>query len=159
MPLLTQPHRTRQGKSREFHRKADAIAEKAVLDGIYVVRTSLPAELLDDAATVTAYKSLSGVERALRAIKTTDIEIRPTFHWASPRVKAHVMLCMLAYYVEHHMRARLARRKETTGCLADPATYCCMQATTALDGISPSGAVLRTPAQSWITVIGSCWVM
>jgi hypothetical protein len=88
-------------------RKTDAITEEAALDGIYVVRTSLSAELLDDAATVTAYKSLSGVERAFRSIKTVDIEIRPIFHWASPRVKAHVMLCMLAYYVEHHMRAKL----------------------------------------------------
>src|SRR6202035_294602 len=88
----------------EFRRKTDAITEEAALDGIYVVRTSLSAELLDDAATVTAYKSLSGVERAFRSIKTVDIEIRPIFHWASPRVKAHVMLCMLAYYVEHHMR-------------------------------------------------------
>lgn len=91
-----------------FRRKADAIAAEAALDGIYVVRTNLPADRLGDAETVAAYKSLSRVERAFRAIKTVDIEIRPIFHWASPRVKAHVFLCMLAYHIEHHMRARLA---------------------------------------------------
>ena len=91
-----------------FRRKADAIAAEAALDGLYVVRTNLPAEVMADADTVTAYKSLSRVERAFRSIKTVDLEIRPIFHWASPRVKAHVFLCMLAYHVEHHMRARLA---------------------------------------------------
>jgi hypothetical protein len=91
-----------------FRRKADAIAAEAALDGLYVVRTNLPAETLGDAETVTAYKSLSRVERAFRSLKTVDLEIRPIFHWASPRVKAHVFLCMLAYHVEHHMRAKLA---------------------------------------------------
>jgi transposase len=91
-----------------FRRKRDAIAEEAALDGFYVVRTGLPAEIIDDAATVAAYKRLCGVERAFRSLKTVDLEIRPIFHWASPRVKAHVMLCMLAYYLEFHMRARLA---------------------------------------------------
>jgi transposase len=91
-----------------FRRKQAAIAEEAALDGLYVVRTNLPAEVLDNAQTVAAYKSLSRVERAFRSIKTVDLEIRPIFHWASPRVKAHVFLCMLAYHVEHHMRARLA---------------------------------------------------
>jgi transposase len=92
----------------EFRRKEKAVAEEAALDGIYVVRTSLPAAALDDAGTVAAYKRLGGVERAFRSLKTVDLEVRPIFHWASPRVKAHVLLCMLAYYVEHHMRERLA---------------------------------------------------
>ena len=87
--------------------RSSSIAEEAALDGFYVVRTSLPAELLADAATVTAYKRLCSVERAFRSLKTVDLEIRPIFHWASPRVKAHVMLCMLAYYLEFHMRAKL----------------------------------------------------
>jgi hypothetical protein len=91
-----------------FRRKAEAIAAEAALDGLYVVRTNLSAEVMGDAETVAAYKSLSRVERAFRSIKTVDIEIRPIFHWASPRVKAHVFLCMLAYHVEHAMRARLA---------------------------------------------------
>lgn len=91
-----------------FRRKAEAIAAEAALDGLYVVRTNLSAEVMGDAETVTAYKSLSRVERAFRSIKTVDLEIRPIFHWASPRVKAHVFLCMLAYHVEHHMRSKLA---------------------------------------------------
>ncbi|HXO73059.1 MAG TPA: IS1634 family transposase [Bradyrhizobium sp.] len=91
-----------------FRRKTEAIAAEAALDGIYVVRTNLPRKLLDDAATVGAYKSLARVERAFRALKTVDIHLRPIFHWTTPRVRAHVLLCMLAYHVEHHMRARLA---------------------------------------------------
>jgi DDE family transposase len=91
-----------------FHRKTAAIAAEAALDGIYVVRTNLPKKLLDDAATVGAYKSLARVERAFRSLKTVDIHLRPIFHWTTPRVRAHVLLCMLAYHVEHHMRARLA---------------------------------------------------
>jgi Transposase DDE domain len=91
-----------------FHRKTEAIAAEAALDGIYVVRTNLPRKLLDDAATVGAYKSLARVERAFRALKTVDVHLRPIFHWTTPRVRAHVLLCMLAYHVEHHMRARLA---------------------------------------------------
>jgi transposase len=91
-----------------FHRKAASIAAEAALDGIYVVRTNLPNKALDDAATVGAYKSLARVERAFRSLKTVDIHLRPIFHWTAPRVRAHVLLCMLAYHVEHHMRARLA---------------------------------------------------
>jgi hypothetical protein len=91
-----------------FRRNADAIAAEAALDGIYVVRTNLAKRVLDDAATVGAYKSLAKVERAFRSLKTVDIHLRPIFHWTAPRVRAHVMLCMLAYHVEHHMRARLA---------------------------------------------------
>jgi len=158
-----------------FHRNADAIAAEAALDGIYVVRTNLAKRVLDDAATVGAYKSLAKVERAFRSLKTLDIHLRPIFHWTAPRVRAHVMLCMLAYHVEHHMRAKLAPmlyddtdreaaaamrtsivakaerseaaiRKQTTGrtddglpvhsfqtLLADLATYCRIQATTALN--------------------------
>ena len=91
-----------------FARKADAIDAEAANDGIYIVRTSLPAEVLDDAATVRSYKSLSQVERAFRCIKTVDLHVRPVHHWLADRVRAHVFLCMLAYYLEWHMRARLA---------------------------------------------------
>jgi hypothetical protein len=91
-----------------FHRKTEAIAAEAALDGIYVVRTNLPKKLLGDAATVGAYKSLAQVERAFRSLKTVDIHLRPIFHWTTPRVRAHVLLCMLTYHVEHHMRAKLA---------------------------------------------------
>ncbi len=91
-----------------FARKQDQIDAEARLDGIYVVRTSLPTDTLDDTASVRAYKSLAQVERAIRSIKTVDIQLRPIFHWAAPRVRAHVLLCMLAYHVEWHMRQRLA---------------------------------------------------
>ena len=91
-----------------FARKTDEITMEAALDGLYVVRTSLPAAELDDTATVKSYKSLSLVERAFRCIKTVDLQIRPVYHWLPDRVRAHVFLCMLAYYVEWHMRQRLA---------------------------------------------------
>ena len=91
-----------------FARKDDAIAAEGALDGIYVVRTSLPAAALDDPGTVRAYKALAQVEHAFRSLKTVDLHIRPLFHWIEPRVRAHVFLCMLAYHVEWHMRARLA---------------------------------------------------
>jgi hypothetical protein len=91
-----------------FTQNPRSIAAEAALDGIYVVRTNLPAEHSDAAATVRAYKSLSGVEHAFRALKTVDLELRPVFHWTAPRVRAHVLLCMLAYYLEWHMRQSLA---------------------------------------------------
>ena len=85
-------------------RKTDAIAAEAALDGLYVIRTSLSADQLDAAATVAAYKSLANVERAFRSMKTIDLHVRPVFHYNAERVRAHVFLCMLAYYVEWHMR-------------------------------------------------------
>jgi hypothetical protein len=91
-----------------FSRKACAIAAEAALDGVYVVRTSLPKADLGDEAVVAAYKNLARIERAFRALKTIDMHVRPIFHWSAPRVRAHVFLCMLAYYVEHHMRQKLA---------------------------------------------------
>ena len=92
----------------DFARDQATIDAEAALDGFYVLRTSLPATTLDAGETVQAYKSLATVERAFRSLKTLDIEVRPVFHWASPRVRAHVLLCMLAYYLEWHMRSRLA---------------------------------------------------
>jgi hypothetical protein len=90
-----------------FTRKDDAIAAEAALDGLYVIRTSLPKDQLDANAAVAAYKSLAHVERAFRSMKTVDLNVRPVFHYSEQRVRAHVFLCMLAYYVEWHMRARL----------------------------------------------------
>ena len=91
-----------------FARKTATIAAEAATDGVYVVRTSLPAATLDDAATVRSYKSLALVERAFRCIKTVDLQVRPVHHWLADRVRAHVFLCMLAYYLEWHMRQRLS---------------------------------------------------
>ena len=93
--------------SLSWQRRHEAIAQEVALDGLYVIRTSVPAEQLDAAAAVAAYKSLSHVERAFRSIKTVDLHVRPVFHYNAQRVRAHVFLCMLAYYVEWHMRARL----------------------------------------------------
>jgi len=91
-----------------FARKTAQIAAEAALDGLYAVRTSLPETALDHAATVKSYKSLSLVERAIRSIKTVDLQVRPVYHWLADRVRAHVFLCMLGYYLEWHMRQRLA---------------------------------------------------
>jgi Transposase DDE domain len=78
-----------------------------LLDGFYVVRTSVTADLLDSSSVVRAYKGLSNVERAFRSLKTIDLEIRPIHHRRARRVRAHVLLCMLAYYLEWHMRQAL----------------------------------------------------
>jgi len=91
-----------------FARKTEAIAAEAATDGIYIVRTSLDQATLGDAETVRSYKSLSLVERAFRCIKTVDLHVRPVYHWLADRVRSHVFLCMLAYYLEWHMRQRLA---------------------------------------------------
>jgi hypothetical protein len=91
-----------------FARRTEEIAAEAALDGIYVVRTSLPATALDDAAIARSYNSLRLVERAFRCIKSVDVQVRPVYHWLAERVRAHVFLCMLAYYLEWHVRQRLA---------------------------------------------------
>jgi hypothetical protein len=85
-----------------------SIQEEAALDGIYVIRASVPQKVLNTNETVGAYKSLSQVERAFRCMKTVDLKIRPIHHRLPERVKTHVFLCMLAYYVEWHMRECLA---------------------------------------------------
>jgi transposase len=91
-----------------YARKTAEIAAEAATDGLYVVRTSLAEAVLGDADTVRSYKSLSLVERAFRCIKTVDLHVRPVYHWLAGRVRAHVFLCMVAYYLEWHMRQRLA---------------------------------------------------
>lgn len=89
-------------------RKQGNIEREATLDGIYVIRTSVPAETLSSEKVVGHYKRLSDVERAFRSLKSVDLKIRPIYHHLADRVKAHVFLCMLAYYVEWHMRRALA---------------------------------------------------
>jgi len=86
-----------------YHLRHARIEAEAALDGVYVIRTSLPAQRLDSAEVVRTYKSLSAVERAFRSLKTVDLKVRPIYHWTEPRVRAHIFLCMLAYYVEWHM--------------------------------------------------------
>ena len=90
-----------------FERKIEQIEAEALLDGIYVLRTNLEPEALDATSTVSAYKGLATVERAFRSLKTVDLEVRPIHHRRAQRVRAHVLLCMLAYYLEWHMRQAL----------------------------------------------------
>jgi len=91
-----------------YQRNEQRIAKEAALDGIYVIRTSVANHIMDAEQTVTAYKSLSNVERAFRSIKSIDLKVRPIYHRLANRVRTHVLLCMLAYYVEWHMRQALA---------------------------------------------------
>jgi transposase len=87
-----------------FQRKHDSIAAEAALDGIYIIRTSVSAAQMDAPDCVRNYKALANVERAFRSIKTIDLKVRPIHHRLPDRVRAHIFLCMLAYYVEWHMR-------------------------------------------------------
>lgn len=87
-----------------FTRKIDNIAAEAALDGLYIIRTSVQAQRMDAPACVRTYKSLAQVERAFRSIKTMDLKVRPIHHHLEGRVRSHIFLCMLAYYVEWHMR-------------------------------------------------------
>lgn len=91
-----------------FARNDVTIEAESRLDGIYVIRTNVPAETLSASDVVRSYKDLSHAERAFRSLKTVDLEIRPIHHRLADRVRAHVLLCMLAYYVEWHMRQALA---------------------------------------------------
>ncbi len=91
-------------RSFSFRRKPDSIATEAALDGLYIIRTSVPVTQMEAADCVRNYKSLANVERAFRSIKTVDLKVRPIHHRLADRVRAHIFLCMLAYYVEWHMR-------------------------------------------------------
>ncbi len=87
-----------------FQRKEDQIQKEAALDGIYVVRTSEPSKQMSAEDAVRNYKNLSKAERAFRCLKGVDLKVRPIYHHLEDRVRAHIFLCMLAYYVEWHMR-------------------------------------------------------
>jgi hypothetical protein len=91
-----------------YRRDIDKISTEAALDGIYVIRTSLPSQTLDARDVITSYKNLTNVERDFRVIKVDDLDLRPIFHYVSDRVRAHVLLCMLAYYIVWHLRDTLA---------------------------------------------------
>ena len=97
-----------EDESFTYRRLDEKIAEEAALDGLYVIRTSVPAETMSAERTVATYKKLSQVERAFRSMKSVDLKVRPIYHWKDDRIRAHVFLCMLAYYVEWHMRGKLA---------------------------------------------------
>jgi hypothetical protein len=110
-------NRYKMGKHFQLHieddsfrheRKTANIEREQSLDGIYVIRTSVREQALSGQQVVASYKSLSGVERAFRSLKSVDLHVRPIHHRLPDRVRAHILLCMLAYYVEWHMRQRLA---------------------------------------------------
>ena len=106
-----------------FSRREDEIAAEAALDGLYVLRTTVPAERLGSPDVVRAYKRLAQVERAFRTLKSADLAIRPIHHWTEGRVRAHVFLCMLAYYLRWHLErawAPLLFRDEEPPVTADP---------------------------------------
>jgi transposase len=90
----------------EWARKEDAIQKEELLDGIYVIRTSEPAERLSAADGVRSYKRLTLVEQAFRCLKGIDLLVRPIYHHTAERVRAHILLCLLAYYVEWHLRQK-----------------------------------------------------
>ena len=90
-----------------YVRRDDNIRSEAALDGLYVIRSSVRKDLMTPEQLVETYKSLATVERAFRSMKSIDLHVRPIHHWNDDRIRAHVFLCMLAYYVEWHMRDRL----------------------------------------------------
>ena len=94
-------------ESFSFQRDEAGIADEQQLDGLYIVRSNVEPDQFDAAQTVRAYKDLAKVERAFRSLKTVDLKVRPIHHRRADRVRAHVLLCMLAYYVEWHMRQAL----------------------------------------------------
>jgi transposase len=100
--------RTITDTSFTYPRDEESIAQEAALDGFYVLRTNVPAEQLDTPGVVLAYKSLAHVERAFRHFKLSDLEVRPIYHYTEGRVRAHLLLCMLAYLVQRTMQQALA---------------------------------------------------
>lgn len=103
-----------------YARNQATIAAEAALDGIYIVRTSVPAQAMDAAGVVGTYKSLANVERDFRSIKSIDLDLRPIHHWTEPRVRAHVFLCMLAAYLVWHLRKAWAPLTFTDEHRPDP---------------------------------------
>jgi len=114
-------------------RRVEQITAEAALDGIYVIRTSVPADRLNPAETVTAYKQLANVERDFRTLKTTDLDLRPIHHHLEDRVRAHVLICMLAAYLIWHLRKAWA-----------PLTYTDEHPATSKD--NPVAPATRSPA-------------
>jgi hypothetical protein len=87
-----------------FTRNEDQITAEAALDGLYVIRTTVAAEVMDSAKVVATYKSLARVERDFRSLKAIDVDLRPIHHYTETRVRAHMFICMLAAYLAWHLR-------------------------------------------------------
>lgn len=136
-------------------RHEDAIAAEAALDGLYVLRTSVPAARLDAPDVVRAYKRLSQVERAFRTLKGPDLAIRPIHHWTEPRVRSHVFLCLLAYYLRWHLErawAPLLFRDEAPPEPSDPVAPA-RRSAAALDKASRQALPDGTPVHSFRTLL------
>jgi transposase len=140
-----------------FHRKQDNINAEAALDGIYVIRTSMSAAQMDSDDCVRHYKSLANVERAFRSIKTIDLKVRPIHHRLADRVRAHIFLCMLAYYVEWHMREAwrelmFADEDQAAKATRDPVAPA-KRSTAAIDKAKTHTLADGTPAHSFSTLL------
>jgi transposase len=141
-----------------FQRKHERIAAEAALDGIYIIRTSVSAAQMDAPECVRNYKSLANVERAFRSLKTVDLKVRPIHHRLADRVRAHIFLCVLAYYVEWHMReawrelmfADTEQQSKTTRDPVAPAK----RSKAALTKAARHTLDDATPAHSFATLLG-----
>jgi transposase len=138
-------------------RKPDSMASEAALDGIYIVRTSVPAAQMDAPECVRSYKSLANVERAFRSMKTIDLKVRPIHHRLADRVRAHIFLCMLAYYVEWHLReawreVMFADTEQQAKATRDPVAPA-ERSPSAQDKATTHTLVDGTPAHSFSTLM------
>ena len=140
-----------------FARKVDAIAAEAALDGLYIIRTSVDATRMEAADCVRNYKALANVERAFRSLKTVDLKVRPIHHRTENRVRAHILLCMLAYYVEWHMREAwrelmFADTDQAAKATRDPVAPA-QRSQAALDKLASHRLDDGTPAHSFLTLM------
>ncbi len=140
-----------------FERKHDAIAQEAALDGIYVIRTSVKDERMDAPECVRNYKALANVERAFRSLKTVDLKVRPIHHRTENRVRAHIFLCMLAYYVEWHLREAwrelmFADPEQAAKAVRDPVAPA-QRSAQALDKVALRTFEDGTPVHSFATLM------
>lgn len=138
-------------------RKREAIDSEAALDGLYIIRTSVAAAQMDSATCVRNYKSLAHVERAFRSIKTIDLKVRPIHHRLERRVRAHIFLCMLAYYVEWHLREAwrelmFADTDSQAKATRDPVAPA-KRSAAAQDKVSSHTLADGTPAHSFATLM------
>ncbi len=141
----------------DFRIDEDKVAAEAAVDGVYVIRTSLPKERMDSEETVRSYKRLSEVERAIRSFMTVDIKVRPIHHSAERRVRAHIFLCMLAYYVQYHMMGAwrpllFADEDQEIKALRDPVAPA-QRSESALDKVRTKRLPDGSPAHSFRTLL------
>ena len=143
----------------EFEIDTERVQAEAVLDGIYVIRTSVPAERMESSEAVRNYKNLSQVERAFRSIKTMDLHVRPIHHRTEPRVRAHIFLCMLAYYVQWHMQEAwrpllFSDEDQAAKATRDPVAPA-KRSAAALDKVNTRQLADGSPVHSFATLLGS----